>query len=130
MRMTLSTRNAGGVIANLFAKDAQIQQAVRTVVKSSGFRLQARAKQLAPVRTGFLKKNIRLRFTEDKLVYQVGWQSDDFSGSGQPDYFFFTEFGTRFMAARPCLFPAKAEEVPVFRRELNRAVRDAMRRAA
>ncbi len=130
MRMTLSTRNASGVIANLFAKDAKAQQAVRTVVKASGFRVQARAKQLAPVRTGFLKKNIRLRFTEDRLVYQVGWDEAAYTGAGFAFYPLYTEFGTRFMSPRPCLFPAKAEEVPVFRRELNRAVRDAMRRAA
>ncbi|MBA2458727.1 MAG: hypothetical protein H0V43_07205 [Gemmatimonadales bacterium] len=128
--MTLSTRNARGVVANLFAADARAQANIRSVVKSSGFRVQSRQKQLARVRTGFTRKAVKLRFTPDKLVYESGVSEEDYTAAGLEFYAPYLEWGTRFMDAHPFIFPPKAEEAPVFRRELNRAVRDAMRRAA
>lgn len=138
VRLTVSTRNTRATIANVFSRaDARTQKEARTITKRFGERTQKRARALAPVsalpRTsgghehlpGFLRDHIVLRFSDDGLVYEVGWREAEFKEAGEPFYALYTEFGTRFMTARPCVFPARDEVFP----EYEQALRSALRRA-
>ena len=57
------------------------------------------------------------------LGYSVGFDAADFIQAGQEPYFIYTEFGTSKMAAQPCVFPARDQELPRYRRELRNAVK-------
>jgi hypothetical protein len=128
VRMTVSARSLRGLVANLSAADAVAQRAVRATVATYGNKQFRLTRQLAPVDTGFLRSQIRLRFSDDGLVYEVGFRGEDFDRGGKPQYFLYTEFGTRFMAARPCVFPARDAIAPEFKRALGANVRGAIRR--
>lgn len=126
--LTLSTRNARAVVANFHAADARAQRAIKRVVKRYGVALHERARELCPVDTGFMRSQLRLRFSEGGYVYEVGWDEADFADAGQPPYFLFQEFGTRFQPAQPSLFPARDEITPLFRRDLGAELRQAIAR--
>jgi len=59
------------------------------------------ARQLVPVRTGHLRSSIYAKIQE--WVAEVG---------AEAGYALFVEFGTRYMRARPYLFPAIQEHLP------------------
>jgi HK97 gp10 family phage protein len=127
--LTLSGGNAAGRIANVFGKvDTVTRQAVQEVVADAGAREYQRAYDLAPKLTFFLADHLRYRLTKDRLAYEIGWKSSDFTSEGFAPYFQYTEFGTSKMAARPCLFPAREEIRPYFRANLSRALRQAIAR--
>jgi HK97 gp10 family phage protein len=140
VRMTVSTGNLRGLVANLYAADAVMQRKSRETVRTYGRKQWRLARQLAPVSSeptivrghvhapGFLRDAIRLRFSEDGLVYEVGWREEDFIEADEPFYALYTEFGTRFMKARPCVFPARDAIAPEFKRALGTNVRGAIRR--
>lgn len=128
MRMGLETRGIRGLVANLYARDRAAQTAIRRVVRRNGVAQHERARTLAPVDTGFLRSQLRLTFSEQGLVYAVGWRDRDFTDAGLAPYFYYTEFGTSRMAPRPCLFPARDAQAPVFRAELRDALRAAVAR--
>jgi HK97 gp10 family phage protein len=125
---SIQTRNAAGIVANFVAADRTAQDAIRRAVKASGFRVQSSAKRNAPVRSGRLRRLIKLRFSEGKLSYTVGWIEEDFTREGKPFYPLYVEFGTSRMAARPTLFPASQEERPKLASELSTLLRAALAR--
>ena len=127
-RMTMQTRNAAGVIANMHAADRRVQAAVRRTVRDTGFAEYSLAYTLCPVDTGFMQDNLTLEFFPSELGYELGWKEEDFAAVGKAPYFIFTEFGTTKMAAQPCLFPARDAERPKFRRKLLQNIRTANRR--
>ncbi len=128
MRMTLSTRNVKGVVANLFARDAQAQKDIRRETTKSGRRVFEVAVALCPFDTGFEQEHLQLTYTEQGFGFEVGWDEADFIAAGLPFYPLYTEFGTTKMAAQPCLFPAHALERPRYQRNISRAVQRAMTR--
>lgn len=128
MRMTLSTRNLKGVVANLFAADRRAQRAITQLVRRYGVATHDLARALCPVDTGFMRSQLRLRMTEQGYGYEVGWDASDFDAAGLPFYPLFVEFGTSRMAARPSLFPAEQAIRPQFTAALRRAVREAVER--
>ena len=127
-RMTLSTRNLNGVVANLFRSDREAQRAIRVTVDKYGHETHAIAVALCPFDTGFMQEHLRLRFTERGLGYEVGWDEPDFTAAGLPFYPLYQEFGTTKMAAQPCLFPAHELTRPRFTAALRNNVRAAVRR--
>lgn len=127
-RMTVSTGNLRGLVANLFAADARAQKAVRSTVATYGNKQYRLSRELAPVDTGFLRASIRLRFSDDGLAYEVGVREKDYTDAGLPFYALYQEFGTRFMAAQPFIFPARDQIAPEFKRALGANVRGAIRR--
>lgn len=129
-RMTLSTRNVRGVVANLFKVDEEAQRAIRVTVDKYGHETHALAVALCPFDTGFMQEHLNLKFTEQGLGYEVGWEEQDFLDAGLPFYPIYQEFGTTKMAAQPCLFPAHAATRPRFTRALSNNVRAAVRRRA
>ena len=134
VRLTIETRNLRGLVANLFAADTRMQAATRRTVKKWGPKQKQLTEELAPYDTSkpaeefHLRDNVRLRYSEDGLVYAVGFEEEDFTEAGQPFYALYTEFGTRFMNARPCVFPARDQIAPQFKADLSRNVRAAVKR--
>jgi HK97 gp10 family phage protein len=134
VRMTVSTRNLRALAANFQAADARIQKRARRTVKKFGKKQLERTEQLAPYDASHpeedfhLRDNIRLRFSDDGLVYEVGFLEEDFRAEGLPFYALYTEFGTRFMAPRPCVFPARDESYPQFKAALGADLRGEARR--
>lgn len=81
------------------------QQATEDVMRTTLGRTQRRAKQLAPVRTGFMQNSIEVYITESTKARVMG------EINAEADYSSFNEFGTYKMPARPFVAPAvKASE--------------------
>jgi HK97 gp10 family phage protein len=126
--MTVGARRTGALAANFQAADARAQRAVRGVVAKYAEKQFRLTRELAPVDTGFLRSHIRKRVSDDGLAYEVGVREDEFSDAGKAFYPIYLEFGTRFMAARPFIFPARDAVAPEFRRALSAELRAAIRR--
>src|SRR4051812_9841440 len=63
VRMTVSTRSLSGLAANLLSADARAQKAIRATVARYGDKQFRLSRELVPVDTGFLRSQIRLRFS-------------------------------------------------------------------
>jgi HK97 gp10 family phage protein len=126
--MTVGTRGTSALAANFRAADARVQRSARALVAKYAERQFRLTRELAPVDTGFLRSHIRKRVSDDGLAYEVGVREEDFEGAGKPFYPVYLEFGTRFMAARPFIFPARDAVAPEFRRALSAELRKSIRR--
>jgi HK97 gp10 family phage protein len=82
--------------------DGGMQRYVHRQLASWAADVKALAKQLAPVRTGHLRSSIYAKIQE--WVAEIG---------AEASYAMFVEFGTRYMAARPYLYPAIQEYLPI-----------------
>jgi len=91
--------------------DSGMQRHVHQQLASWAANVEALAKQIVPVRTGHLRSSIYARIQE--WVAEVGTEAA---------YAVFVEFGTRYMQARPYLFPAVQEHLP----ELERIILEAL----
>jgi len=123
MRLELSVRNTQAMVANFRAFDETLQTEVRSVVQESGEFTKGLARFFAPVDTGFLRDHLNVEYGEQGYSFEVGWRETEFIQAGLAFYPVFTEFGTRFAPAQPCLFPAYAEAKPMFVADLVDAVR-------
>jgi len=81
--------------------DSAMQRRVHAQLVSWAADVKALAKQLVPVRTGHLRSSIYAKIRE--WVAEVG---------AEATYSLFVEFGTRYMRARPYLYPAIREYLP------------------
>jgi HK97 gp10 family phage protein len=81
--------------------DSGTQRYVHRQLASWTADVKALAKQLAPVRTGHLRSSIYAKIQE--WVAEIG---------AEATYAMFVEFGTRYMQARPFLYPAIQEHLP------------------
>jgi hypothetical protein len=100
------------VISNRFdAASAALHAAAVAQVKTSTYDVEARAKQVCPVRTGTLRRSIHSVFTDGGLRGVCG---------PSVAYGFSVEFGSRGRAARPYMRPAAEYVLPRFAEELRR----------
>lgn len=126
--MTVGTRNARALAANFSSADQRVQKSARQIVARYAEKQFRLTRELAPVDTGFLRSHIRKRVSDDGLAYEVGVREEDFADAGKAFYAQFLEFGTRFMSARPFIFPARDAVAPEFRRALGQELSAAARR--
>jgi HK97 gp10 family phage protein len=94
--------------------DSGIQKHVHRLLASWAADVKALAKQLVPVRTGHLRQSIYAEVRE--WVVRIG---------AEATYALFVELGTRYMQARPYLYPAIQAHLP----ELESIIRDAIEQA-
>jgi len=94
--------------------DSGIQRHVHRLLASWAADVKALAKQLVPVRTGHLRQSIYAEVRE--WVVRIG---------AEATYALFVELGTRYMQARPYLYPAIQAHLP----ELESIIRDAIEQA-
>lgn len=128
LRMTVGTRGLSALAANFQAADTRAQKRAREIVGKYAEKQFRLTRELAPVDTGFLRAHIRKRISENGLAYEVGVREEDFEGAGKAFYPVYLEFGTRFMAARPFIFPARDKVAPEFKRALRSELSAAIRR--
>ena len=98
--------------------DFRMQEQVFLALSQWAGNVEALAKQLVPVRTGFLRSSI--------YAYINGWVAT--VGASAP-YASFVEFGTRYMQARPYLYPAIQQYLPQLEAIMVEAIERAKREA-
>lgn len=128
--LSLEVRNTDGVIANLRAADRRVQAAVKRVIAEDGRTLLRSAKARAPVRTGRLRRLLRLELTPAGLGYAVGWRRSEFRAERVAFYPVYVTLGTRRQRANPFLRRAFEGSRPRFRRALRDALSAAVARGA
>lgn len=94
--------------------DVSMQKHVHRQLESWAEDVKALARQLVPVRTGYLRNTIYAKIRE--WIATVG---------AEASYACWVEFGTRYMHARPFLHPAIREHLP----RLERIICDALEAA-
>jgi HK97 gp10 family phage protein len=81
--------------------DSGMQRHVHRLLASWAADVKALARQLVPVRTGYLRSSIYAKIKE--WVAEIG---------AEATYALFVELGTRYMQAQPYLYPAIQEHLP------------------
>ena len=94
--------------------DSNMQKHVRSQLESWAADVKALARQLVPVRTGYLQSTIYAKIRE--------WSTEI---GAEASYACWVEFGTRYMWTRPFLYPAIQEHLP----RLERIICDALEAA-
>lgn len=92
---------------------ANVTDVARPIVKYHGAQLQQNAQRNAPVKTGTLKRSIRLDIKDNGMTAEV---------AATTDYAAYVEYGTRYMDAQPYMGPAYNQQVDRFIRDLNDAL--------
>jgi HK97 gp10 family phage protein len=94
--------------------DSGVQRHVHRLLASWAADVKALAKQLVPVRTGHLRQSIYAEVRE--WVVNIG---------AEATYALFVEFGTRYMQARPYLYPAIQTYLPQLESIIQEAIEQA-----
>jgi HK97 gp10 family phage protein len=94
--------------------DSSMQKHVHRQLESWADDVKALAQKLVPVRTGYLRSTIYVKIRE--WVATIG---------SEASYAVFVEFGTRYMRARPYLFPAIRKHLPRLERTICNALETA-----
>jgi hypothetical protein len=130
IRLSFRLRNADAVVANLRAREEQLQQTVREIVHEAGGVCRELVRVFCPVRTGFMRDHVRTDYSESGYAFATGWDSRDFLEAGLAFYPPFVIAGTKNAPAQDCLTPAFTETVARMKVDLENALRSAARRAA
>jgi HK97 gp10 family phage protein len=126
--MDLSFRNVAGVVANLYAKDKAIQAAVRRLTRNAGELCKTLTQQACPVDTWFMHDHVHTTYSRKGMTFETGWREEDFTAAGLAFYPIYVEFGTRFMAPQPSLYPAYKEVQKMYLEDLRDVVQSAIAR--
>lgn len=125
----LTTKNSAAIAARFYAADRAVQRGARKIVRAHGEAVHGLTREnmlaMRIFRTGRMYDRLRLTIPSDGLTFEVGWKERDFPANRF--YPIFVVFGTRFMAARDPLFPARDKDRPYFRRDLAALLSDAAR---
>lgn len=90
-----------------------LEAAAAREVATAGYDVEARAKQLVPVRTGTLRRSIHTVISNNGMTATIG---------PSVDYGLFVEMGTHRMPARPYMRPAAAYVSPRFADAIKRVL--------
>lgn len=98
--------------------DSGMQRHVHEQLASWAANVKALARRIVPVRTGYLRSTIYAKI--QGWVAQIG---------AEATYAMFVEFGTRYMRARPYLYPAIQQYLPQLEAIISEAIEYARREA-
>jgi HK97 gp10 family phage protein len=98
--------------------DSGMQRHVHRQLASWAADVKALARRIVPVRTGYLRSTIYAKIQE--WIAEIG---------AEATYAMFVEFGTRYMRARPYLYPAIREYLPQLETIISEAIEYAKREA-
>lgn len=118
MKMNMELKGLEQLINKLQDYQVDKKAEVSEIVKETAFKIQAGAKQRAPVDTGHMKRNIKVDIASDEMSAEIGTRGDDV------EYSVHVEFGTKNTPAQPFLFPAYEDERPEYLRKLKNALGD------
>lgn len=127
-RFELSVQGVEGLIANIYAADPLIKNAVRAVNQRAGKTIRERTQATCAYDTGFMAEHVKDAYTPSGLAFEVGWDATDFYEAGKPFYPEFVIFGTTKMPARPSLITAYDEYSVTYAGELGDAINGALTR--
>lgn len=89
---------------------AQAEQEVKDLIADTAYKIEADAKMLVPVDTGYLRNSIKTTIEGDGLSAQVGTATE---------YALFVEFGSSKQPAKPYLSPAFVKHKQKFNDKMN-----------
>jgi HK97 gp10 family phage protein len=95
--MSKYLRGLDNVLRHVQSIEKDCEQNAKKAVKDSAYLMEAQAKALAPVKTGYLRENIKTHIEDGGLYAKVISHSD---------YSMFVEFGTSKQEAQPFMIPA------------------------
>jgi HK97 gp10 family phage protein len=98
--------------------DSGMQRHVHRQLTSWAADVKASARRIVPVRTGYLRSTIYAKIQE--WVAQIG---------AEATYALYVELGTRYMRARPYLYPAIQEHLPRLETIISEAIEYAKQEA-
>lgn len=96
-------------------KRARAKELAANVVKYHGAQLQQNAQRIVPVKSGTLKRSIRLEIRDKGLTAEV---------AATTNYAGYVEWGTRHMNAQPYMRPSYEQQVYKFLRDLENVLGD------
>lgn len=106
--VTVNVNELNQLVATLTDKTEGMDSRSSMVVRKAAFDVERYAKQVVPVRTGFLKNSIHTVIKENRLrIYSAEVVADAFYAS-------FVENGTSRMAPQPYMQPALDRVMPAF----------------
>lgn len=124
----LGIRDTRGIAANFHRADAEIEDAMVSLVGRYTDILDRVWESLTPVDKGFMVAHRHIRITRSGLGFEAGWDAADFFDAGLAFYPVFVEFGTSRMAAQPSLGPAYEYITPLFQADMRDVIRGAIQR--
>lgn len=101
------------LIVKIDRLDAKAEQLANAVIKNKTEKLMAKAKEYAPVDTGFLKTNIKTSYPE--RLQGVVHAEAGYSG--------YQEYGTRFQSGKSFIRPALEDIAPEFKKDMKDIVK-------
>jgi HK97 gp10 family phage protein len=88
----------------------QVEQEVKNLVADTAYRIEAEAKMLVPVDTGYLRNSIKTTLDNGGFTASIGTATE---------YALFVEFGTSKQPAKPYLTPAYVKFKQKFTDDMN-----------
>ncbi len=114
VEVTFDVQGVDEFIQAMQRLDAALQEQVRKWLYDWSQRVAEQASRNAPVRTGYLQSTIYAMVQE--WVAEIG---------AKAAYSYFVEFGTRYMAAHPFLYPAVQQFLPELETNIIGAIEQA-----
>ncbi|MGI8765700.1 MAG: HK97-gp10 family putative phage morphogenesis protein [Gemmatimonadaceae bacterium] len=127
-RFELSVQGVEGLVANIYAADPLVKNAVRAVNQRAGKYIRERTQATCAYDTGFMAEHVKDVYTPSGLAFEVGWDATDFYEAGHPFYPVWVEWGTTRQAAQPSLAPAYDEYSVTYADDLGTAIKAAISR--
>lgn len=124
--LELGVRESSGMAANFYKADRAVYDAIQRSSRNAGLLTKEITQQLSRVRTGFMRAHVTLNETPTGLVWEVGWNAEDFIDAGLPFYPVFQELGTRHITPMHALRDAFRYVQDVFGDELRDSIRGAI----
>jgi HK97 gp10 family phage protein len=118
IQINIDVKGAGEFAAAMNRFDSGLQRQVHERISNWAADVKAAARQRVPVKTGQLRDSIYSKIGE--WVAEVG---------AEASYAMFVEFGTRYMRARPFLYPAVQEHLPRLEAIICEAIEQAKQEA-
>ena len=109
--VSVTLQGQSGLISKLRGLIPKVRAGAQATVAEFALLVESDAKQLSPVDTGLNRAEIHAEIAPDRLSAQV------VAGT---EYAIHLEFGTRYMRARPFLFPAYEKNRTAFVAALKR----------
>ena len=116
-KMTIRFDGADALINKFKSQPAIIQREADAIVQNTALRVETRAKEAAPVDTGYLKQHIQAEKT--------GMLSAEVDSTA--NYSIYLEMGTRKMPAQPFMRPAMKQEEVFFFQKLQNLLKGGLR---
>lgn len=105
-KFTYKVRDEGALYANLRGADSEFQNLARRRVRYYSNELLERVRATVAYDTGRMRRLVKRTISDSGLIFDAGWDADDFAREGEPFYPPFVEVGTFVQPAQPSLVPA------------------------